>query len=152
MVAGTVAHIVGSLPEVGNEFSDYYVKNSDGLYIHYRYIDGAFCIIGGDTYTKAQMDSKFSAINTSIDANTQNVTSNTTNISALSRSVDTLRQDLDAIDTEGYTYYATYGTATLATGEEKENVFTLYEVKDKKEEVKSQFVITGGGGGSTILP
>lgn len=149
MIAGTVAHIVDSLPETGNEFSDYYVKNGDGLYVHYRYIDGAFCIIGGDTYTKSQMDSKLSSINTSVDVNTQNITSNTTNIASLSRNVDTLRKDLDAIDTEGYTYYATYGTATLATGEEKENVFTLYEVKDEKEEVKSQFVITGGGG-STV--
>jgi hypothetical protein len=149
MIAGTVAHIVDSLPETGNEFSDYYVKNGDGLYVHYRYIDGAFCIIGGDTYTKSQMDSKLSSINTSVDANTQNITSNTTNIASLSRNVDTLRKDLDAIDTEGYTYYATYGTATLATGEEKENVFTLYEVKGEKEEVKSQFVITGGGG-STV--
>lgn len=58
-------------------------------------------------------------------------------------------QSLDGLDTEGYTYYATYGTTTLATGEEKENVFTLYEVKNEKEEVKSQFVITGGSGGST---
>lgn len=142
MVAGTVAHIVDTLPETGNEFSDYYVKNGDGLYIHYRYIDGAFCIIGGDTYTKTQTDNKISTLKTDID-------SNTTNISSLSRAVDTLRQDLDGLDTEGYTYYATYGTTTLATGEEKENVFTLYEVKNEKEEVKSQFVITGGGGGST---
>ena len=142
MVAGTVAHIVDTLPETGNEFSDYYVKNGDGLYIHYRYIDGAFCIIGGDTYAKTQTDNKISTLKTDID-------SNTTNISSLSRAVDTLRQDLDGLDTEGYTYYATYGTTTLATGEEKENVFTLYEVKNEKEEVKSQFVITGGGGGST---
>lgn len=142
MVAGTVAHIVDTLPETGNEFSDYYVKNGDGLYIHYRYIDGAFCIIGGDTYTKTQTDNKISTLKTDID-------SNTTNISSLSRAVDTLRQDLDGLDTEGYTYYATYGTTTLATGEEKENVFTLYEVKNEKEEMKSQFVITGGGGGST---
>lgn len=142
MVAGTVAHIVDTLPETGNEFSDYYVKNGDGLYIHYRYIDGAFCIIGGDTYTKTQTDNKISTLKTDID-------SNTTNISSLSRAVDTLRQDLDGLDTEGYTYYATYGTTTLATGEEKENVFTLYEVKNEKEEVKSQFVITGGSGGST---
>lgn len=142
MVAGTVAHIVDTIPETGNEFSDYYVKNGDGLYIHYRYIDGAFCIIGGDTYTKTQTDNKISTLKTDID-------SNTTNISSLSRAVDTLRQDLDGLDTEGYTYYATYGTTTLATGEEKENIFTLYEVKNEKEEVKSQFVITGGSGGST---
>lgn len=142
MVAGTVAHVVDSLPDAGNEFADYYVKNSDGLYVHYRYINGAFCIIGGDAYTKAQMDEKVSTLKADID-------SNTTNISSLSRTVDSIRQDVDSIDTEGYTYYATYGDATLATGEESKNVFTLYEVKNEKEEVKSQFVITGGSGGST---
>lgn len=142
MVAGTVAHIIDTLPETGNEYSDYYVKNGDGLYIHYRYIDGAFCIIGGDTYTKTQVDNKISTLKADVD-------SNATNITSLSRTVDGIRQDLDNLDTEGYTYYATYGNATLATGEEAENVFTLYEVKNEKEEVKSQFVITGGGGGGT---
>lgn len=142
MVAGTVAHIVEELPQTGNEYSDYYVKNADGSYVHYRYIDDAFCIIGGDTYNKTQVDNKISTLKTDID-------SNTTNITSLSRTVDGIRQDLDSLDTEGYTYYATYGNATLATGDEAENVFTLYEVKNEKEEVKSQFVITGGGGGGT---
>ena len=150
MIAGTMANVVESLPETGNEFTDYYVKNSEGLYVHYRYIDGQFSIIGGDNYTKSQIDSKNSELRSDIDANTQNIASNATNISALSRTVDGIRQDLNNLDTEGYTYYATYGTATLATGDEKENVFTLYEVKNEKEEVKSQFVITGGGGGSTV--
>lgn len=150
MIAGTMANVVDSLPESGNEFTDYYVKNSDGLYVHYRYIGGEFCIIGGDNYTKPQIDSKIAEVKTNVDTNTQNIASNTTNISSLSRTVDGIRQDLNSIDTEGYTYYATYGNATLATGDEAENVFTLYEVKNEKEEVKSQFVITGGGGGSTV--
>ena len=142
MIAGTMANVVESLPDSGNEFTDYYVKNSEGLYVHYRYIDGKFCIIGGDSYNKSQIDSKVSSLRSDIDTNT-------TNLSSLSRTVDGIRQDVDGIDTEGYTYYATYGNATLATGEEAENVFTLYEVKNEKEAVKSQFVITGGGGGGT---
>ena len=149
MIAGTMANVVESLPESGNEFTDYYVKNSDGLYVHYRYIGGEFCIIGGDNYTKPQIDSKIAEVKANVDTNAQNIASNTTNISSLSRTVDGIRQDLNNIDTEGYTYYATYGNATLTNGEEAENVFTLYEVKNEKEEVKSQFVITGGGGGST---
>lgn len=143
MIAGTMANVVESLPDRGNEFTDYYVKNSEGLYVHYRYINGKFCIIGGDSYDKSQIDSKVSSLKSDIDTNT-------TNLSSLSRTVDGIRQDVDSIDTEGYTYYATYGNATLTTGEEAENVFTLYEVKDEKEEVKSQFVITGGGGGGII--
>lgn len=143
MIAGTMANVVESLPDSGNEFTDYYVKNSEGLYVHYRYINGKFCIIGGDSYDKTQIDSKVSSLKSDIDTNT-------TNLSSLSRTVDGIRQDVDSIDTEGYTYYATYGNATLTTGEEAENVFTLYEVKNEKEAVKSQFVITGGGGGGTI--
>lgn len=142
MIAGTMANVVESLPDSGNEFTDYYVKNSEGLYVHYRYINGKFCIIGGDSYDKSQIDSKVSSLKSDIDTNT-------TNLSSLSRTVDGIRQDVDSIDTEGYTYYATYGNATLTTGEEAENVFTLYEVKHEKEAVKSQFVITGGGGGGT---
>lgn len=142
MIAGTMANVVDSLPDSGNEFTDYYVKNSEGLYVHYRYINGEFCIIGGDSYNKSQIDRKVSSLKSDIDTNT-------TNLSSLSRTVDGIRQDVDSIDTEGYTYYATYGNATLTTGEEAENVFTLYEVKNEKEEVKSQFVITGGGGGGT---
>ena len=149
MIAGTMANVVESLPESGNEFTDYYVKNSDGLYVHYRYIGGKFCIIGGDNYTKPQIDSKIAEVKANVDSNTQNIASNTTNISSLSRTVDGIRHDLNSIDTEGYTYYATYGNATLTNGEEAENVFTLYEVKNEKEAVKSQFVITGGGGGGT---
>ena len=142
MIAGTMANVVESLPDSGNEFTDYYVKNSEGLYVHYRYINGYFCIIGGDSYNKSQIDSKVSSLRSDIDTNT-------TNLSSLSRTVDGIRQDVDGIDTEGYTYYATYGNATLTNGEEAENVFTLYEVKNEKEAVKSQFVITGGGGGGT---
>jgi hypothetical protein len=142
MIAGTMANVVESLPDSGNEFTDYYVKNSEGLYVHYRYINGKFCIIGGDSYDKSQIDSKVSSLKSDIDTNT-------TNLSSLSRTVDGIRQDVDSIDTEGYTYYATYGNATLTTGEEAENVFTLYEVKNEKEAVKSQFVIAGGGGGGT---
>lgn len=142
MIAGTMANVVESLPDSGNEFTDYYVKNSEGLYVHYRYINGKFCIIGGDSYDKSQIDSKVSSLKSDIDTNT-------TNLSSLSRTVDGIRQDVDSIDTEGYTYYATYGNATLTTGEEAENVFTLYEVKNEKEAVKSQFIITGGGGGGT---
>ena len=151
MIAGSMAYVLNELPEAGNEFTDYYVKNEDGLYVHYRYIDGAFCVVGSDSYNKEQIDSKFAAIRNDVDANTQGVESNATNISALSRTVDSIRQDLNNLDTEGYTYRATYGNATLVTGEEAENVFTLYEAKNEKEEIKSQFIITGGGGAATSI-
>lgn len=86
------------------------------------------------------------------------VSTNETNIGDLTSNATTLSTkitDLEAAvkemaDQAGYEYYATYGKTTLeATGEETENVFTLYEVDGDAESVKSQFVITGGSGGGT---
>lgn len=64
----------------------------------------------------------------------------------LTRVVENLQQELNNLDVEGYTYYATYGEAVLPSGETAENVYTLWEVKDNQEQVKSQFVLAGGGG------
>ena len=111
-------------------------------------------------------------VNTSISEVQEQVTANTSNISILSGKVSTNETNIGTLtsnattlsskiteleksvkdlgDQAGYEYYATYGTTTLAaTGEEAENVFTLYEVDGDAESVKSQFVITGGSGGST---
>lgn len=81
----------------------------------------------------------------SIDALTGNNTTLGGKVSSLETAVEELANN------PGARYYAEYGTATLvATGEEAENVFTLYEVteEDSDGEVKSQFVITGGSGGA----
>ena len=48
----------------------------------------------------------------------------------------------------GGSYRVAYGK-TVVDGELKDNVFTLYETVDGVETVKNQFVIEGGGGGST---
>jgi hypothetical protein len=50
------------------------------------------------------------------------------------------------IDTEGYEYFADYGKYEIG-GKETDNVYRLRRVKDDVEEVVSQFVIQGGGGG-----
>lgn len=150
VVAGSLAYVSSTLPAVanGNEYTDYYIVSPDnGSYIHYRLINGAYRVIGGDAYTKAEIDAMVSALQADIDANEQSIGANATNITSLGRSLDSLQQELRNLDTEGYTYYATYGTTTLLNGQEADNVFTLYEVKGEEEAVKSQFVITGGGGG-----
>ena len=154
VVAGSIANVVSALPETGNEFTDYYLL-VDGSYVHYRWINGTFQMIGGSSYSSDEMDEQVAIINDAIsavekkvDTNTDNISANTTNITALSNSMTALQQEVKSMDVEGYTYYATYGTATLMNGEEAENVYTLYECKDGSEEVKSQFVISGGGGGS----
>lgn len=154
VVAGSIANVSSTLPTTGNAFTDYYVLNDSGSYVHYRYINGNFHAIGSDAYTKDEINEKIAAVNAnlasleqSVEGNAQQIEANATNISAVSRAVDNVRQDLNNLDVEGYTYYASYGKATLATGDEADNVFTLFEVKDDVENVKSQFVIAGGGGG-----
>lgn len=150
IIAGSLAYVGSALPakDKGSEFTDYYIVNQDsGAYTHYRFINGEFRVIGGDSYTKDQINEMISAYQESIDKNAQNITANTTNIQSLSSTVTQLQQEMKNLDVEGYTYYATYGRATLLTGDEADNVFTLWECKDDKEEVKSQFVIAGGGGG-----
>lgn len=174
VIAGSLAYISDTLPDVseGSEFTDYYISDESGTYSYYRFIDGEFCLVGANSYTKGELDETLSTLVTktefdeavsarytmnqvdelivslqnTVDTNSANVATNTTTISSLSQALTSLQQEVKSIDTEGYTYYATYGTATLMTGEEAENVFTLWECKDNVETVKSQFVITGGSG------
>ena len=96
--------------------------------------------------------SDISALSNKVSTNETNIGNLTSNATTLSTKITNLEATVkDMADQAGYEYYATYGKATLeATGEESENVFTLYEVDGDSEAIKSQFVITGGsGGGST---
>lgn len=101
-------------------------------------------------YTIVDADAKF-ATKTELGTANENIGTNTASITSLGVKVTELETTVkDMTDQSGYEYYATYGTTTLeATGEETENVFTLYEVDGDAESVKSQFVITGGSGGGT---
>ena len=109
----------------------------------------------------AQIEAVTTSINTNksdietlsgkVSANETNIGNLTSNASALSTKITDLESAVkDMTDQVGYEYYATYGKTTLAaTGEETDNVFTLYEVDGDAESVKSQFVITGGSGGGS---
>lgn len=74
VVAGSVADVVSALPETGNEFTDYYLLTEEGSYVHYRYINGNFHAIGGNSYTKDEItvllsgvDDKFLEMTNKID-------------------------------------------------------------------------------------
>lgn len=146
VVAGSIADVVSKLPETGNEFTDYYVLNESGSYVHYRYINGGFKEIGGNSYTRDEIDVIISGIDDTLSKTNDNVarlenkTSATDlNLTSLSQTVSNLKQEMDGLDIEGYTYYTKYDT---------DGVFQLIEVKDGEETVKSQHIIKGGGGGS----
>ena len=145
IVGGSKAEVASSLPVSGNEYTDYYILNESGAYAHYRWINGSFRQIGSDTFTQDQITTMVGLINDEIATTNNNVSAlgsrvgaNETNISSLSNAINRVQQDVNNLDVEGATYYATYDT---------DNVFTLYEVEDNVETVKSQFTIQGGGGG-----
>lgn len=95
--------------------------------------------------------SDIATLSSKVATNETNIGDLTTNATALSTKITSLEDAVkEMADQTGYEYYATYGKATLeATGEETENVFTLYEVDGTEESIKSQFVITGGSGGGS---
>ena len=146
VVAGSIASVISSLPASGNEFTDYYLLTENGVYVHYRYINGHFHSIGTETYTSDELDTMLAGLREDIDRNEQSIGTNTTNIASLSRTVDRLRSDLDNIDTEGYTYYH-----TITTDDNNNKVLTLWQVHGSDEEIASQTILpaTSDGSGST---
>lgn len=145
VVAGSIADVVSKLPETGNEFTDYYVLNDSGSYVHYRYINGSFKEIGGNAYTKDEIDTliskindQFSDVNDNVARNTNKIESVEQNLTGLNQTVSSMQQVIDGLDIEGYTYYTKYDT---------DGTFQLIEVKDGIETVKSQHIIQSGGGG-----
>lgn len=151
VVAGSLAYVASTLPDEsqGNEFTDYYVVDkTSGSYIHYRFVNGSYHVIGGDSYTKDEINAMISNMNDEINRNSTAIETNTTNISSLSKTVDKIRSDVDNIDTEGYSYYH-----TISKDEDTGNyILTLYQVKGSDEEIASQTTLPatgGGGGGST---
>jgi hypothetical protein len=108
-------------------------------------IEGAFVDIKlKDCYTKKEIDDIIKNL-----ANSDALKSMQEELGSLGDAVGAIQDELSGIDAEGYTYYATYGEATLPNGETAENVYTLWEVKEDQEQVKSQFVLAGGGGGAS---
>ena len=92
-----------------------------------------------------------SSISTKVSTNETDIGILTSNAMTLSTKITGLEDAMkDMGDQAGYEYYATYGKTILeATGEETDNVFTLYEIDGDTESVKSQFIITGGSGGGS---
>lgn len=153
MVAGSVAKVLQSADkleqEIGNEYTDYYVKNGE-IYFHYRWDNetSSFVMVGSDSYNKTEIDDMVRNINTAVSNNTDDIETNRSTIASVSSALDSLTSQFNALDTEGYTYEADYGKAVLVDGgDEVDNVFTLYEFKEGVKTVKNRFVIQGGGGG-----
>lgn len=147
VVAGSLAYVAEELPSVenGNSFTDYYILNSeDGVYSHYRFVDGAYHPVGSNSYTKDQINEKLSDVNKSIEQNRNSIETNEKNISDLSKTVDKVVQDVGNIDTEGYTYYHNI----IKDEDTGKYSLVLYQVKGSDETIASQTILPATGGGS----
>lgn len=145
VVAGSLAYISDTeLPsvEVGNEFTDYYIKDSESeSYAHYRFINGNYRQVGASSDIKNLINT----ISEKVDKNTFDISTNTSNISNLSKSIDKLTEDMQNVAVDSYTYYH-----TITKSEENDNyVLTLWQVKDEVEEIASSTVLPATGGGSS---
>lgn len=133
-----------SLVENPTETKDYFLRDTGTTFFHLRYVTPRFYMVGSDAYSRDEVDERINQLGNNIDENTNKIDSNTQNINSLSRAVDKVSQDLSNLDIEGATYYA-----TLSTEDNKTYIYTLYEVEDGVESVKSQFVLPSGGGGGS---
>jgi hypothetical protein len=93
-----------------------------------------------------------STLSSKVSTNETNIGNLTSNAMILGTKIADLEEAVKEIgDNPGYEYEASYGKTILgATGEETDNVFTLYQLNGDERTVKSQFVITGGSGGGSI--
>lgn len=153
VIAGSMAKVLTAAQfealQSGDELTDYYVPNSDGVYLHYRWINNDFELIGSDSYSKAEVDAIVQGISTTIGNRISSVESdvqtNETNIDSLSRTLNRVASDLDNLDVEGYTY-----TATLSVDENTgANILNLIQQKENTpDEIVSSLTLPSGGGGS----
>ena len=154
VVAGSMAKVLTAAQfealQSGDELTDYYVPNSEGVYLHYRWINNNFELIGSDSYSKSEIDTIAQNMSTTIGNRISSVESdvqtNETNIDSLSRTLNRVASDLDNLDVEGYTY-----TATLSTDENTgANIFNLIQQKENTPDViVSSLTLPSGGGSSS---
>ena len=138
--------------DVSEQLGDLGKNEDESVKTVKQYVDEAVNVVDSKA-TAAQTQasankSDITTLSTKVSINETNIGNLTTNATALSTKITDLEAAVKEVaEQAGYEYYATYGKTTLeATGEETDNVFTLYEVDGNEESVKSQFVITGGTG------
>lgn len=151
IVAGSIAKVMDTLPASGNEFTDYYVLNKDnGYYTHYRFINGEFCVIGGNSYTKDEID----AIITSMTSSVNTVSGKVDLIQAQVDELGNLVSDVTESD-DGITIHYKDGSSKGVST--KDNTVTVEDVNRTDSGISivytdgdtKEIEISGGGGGAT---
>ncbi|MDO5546945.1 MAG: DUF6273 domain-containing protein [Eubacteriales bacterium] len=160
VVAGSLAYVSAILPSVenGNEFTDYYiVQEESGSYLHYRFVNGSYHVIGGDSYTKDEINALLSAISDSISAIESKANATSGEVDLIQAKVDELGNLVSDVTEgdDGITVHYKDGTSkevptkdTTITVEDvnrtDSGIAIVYTDGDTKE-----IEISGGGGGTT---
>ena len=160
VVAGSLAYVSATLPTVeeGNEYTDYYVvEEENGSYIHYRFINGAYHVIGGDSYTKDEINAMISEV----EANTQSLESliNDSNgkVGVIEAKVDALGNlvsDVTEADSGVTVHYKDGSSKTVDT---KDTTVKVEDVNKNESGLTIAYTdgstkdieISGGGGSGT---
>lgn len=67
-VGASNAQVLNELPASGDVYTDYYVQNASGVYLHYRWDGSDFYEVGSDAYSKSQADAKFEILDNKVTA------------------------------------------------------------------------------------
>ena len=168
MVAGSVAKIVDTIEgEIGNEYTDYYVKNGE-IYFHYRWDNAtsSFAMVGSDSYNKTEIDAKLANINTYVNStfatkdeltpvsnrildNAEKIAEAESNINQINNILANMKGDNDQLIVQ----YDEVGSVLHLYERDENGDITITEGDQeiKVNEISSTIIVGGGGGGDSLV-
>lgn len=161
VVAGSLAYVSATLPSVenGNEFTDYYVvAEENGAYIHYRFINGAYRVIGGNSYTKDEINALLSEIDDNIQSLESLINDNNGRMGVVEAKVDALGNLVSDVTEADSGIKVHYKDGTSKTVDTKDTTVKVEDVNKNESGIaivytdgstKDIEISGGGGGGST---
>ncbi len=157
VVAGSIAEVVSKLPDNGNEFTDYYLLNESGSYVHYRYINSHFQEIGGNTYTKDEINVMISDLENSISTLESTTNDNNGRINVVEAKVDALGNLVSDVTEADNGIKVHYKDGTSKTVDTKDTTVKVEDVNKNESGIAIVYTdgstkdieISGGGGGGT---
>lgn len=157
VIAGSIAEIVSQLPDNGNEFTDYYLLNESGSYVHYRYINGHFQEIGGNSYTKDEINVMISDLESSISVLESTTNDNNGRINVVEAKVDALGNLVSDVTEADNGIKVHYKDGTSKTVDTKDTTVKVEDVNKNESGIAIVYTdgstkdieISGGGGGTS---
>jgi len=157
VIAGSIAEIVSQLPDNGNEFTDYYLLNESGSYVHYRYINGHFQEIGGNSYTKDEINVMISDLESNISVLESTTNDNNGRINVVEAKVDALGNLVSDVTEADNGIKVHYKDGTSKTVDTKDTTVKVEDVNKNESGIAIVYTdgstkdieISGGGGGTS---